>query len=437
MDFDLNIDNYSKDDLMDFLDLDKSMNPSKQTIEENYNNLLNNINDEILDLDEKNNMMVFLSNCRNNLFVILDKEKENYKLIDSEFTKNLDRSETFQSNSNFIIKKQDKPDENHTNKINPLSRRVKTQLLNINTKFRKNYYNTASTDFIIDLPEEFKNVISISVQNVDIPETEYTFTSVTGTNEFTVELFDISSNGKMITDSLKKRVIKIQDGIYTGFILADYLNGYVFNQHGLERVGCKYDEISRKFRITRDYKNAENGGVPYVKPGDVTKTRKGFNLDFRLQSDLNRPIQLNLGWSMGYRKQYYSWWGDFVDISNVSYNNHEGYNPEACYDSLVSKYYILSIDDFNKNYSNTLSSPFQESAFNDNTAIAKIPHTPDAPNYDNMNYKSKREYFGPVNIKKLRIKLLDEMGRTVDLNQNDFAFTIEIKQLYDVHTNSL
>ena len=47
--------------------------------------------------------------------------------------------------------------------------------------------------------------------------------------------------------------------------------------------------------------------MPYVEPGDTTQTRKGFNLDFRLQSDLNRPIQLNLGWAMGYRKQYYSW----------------------------------------------------------------------------------------------------------------------------------
>ena len=88
MDFNLNIDNYSKDDLMDFFNLDKSMNPSKQTIEENYNNLLNNINDEIIDLDEKNNMIVFLTDCRNSLFLILDKEKENYKLIDSEFIKN-------------------------------------------------------------------------------------------------------------------------------------------------------------------------------------------------------------------------------------------------------------------------------------------------------------------------------------------------------------
>lgn len=437
MDFDLDIENYSKDDYFDIFNLDKSMNPSKNTVEENYNNLLNNINNENLDLDEKNNIIVFLTNCRNNLLLLLEKDIDNYKLINSNFIPNLDNSEIFQNNSNFVIKKQESPDVNHTNKINPLSKRIKTQLLNINTKFRKNYYNTGSTDFIIDLPEEFKNVISISVQNVDIPETEYTFTSTKGTNEFTVELFDISSNGKAITDSFKKKIIKIQDGIYTGFILADYLNGYIFNQNGLNRIGCKYDEISRKFRITRDYKKTENGGVPYVDPTDTSKHRKGFNLDFRLQSDLSRPIQLNLGWSMGYRKQYYSWEDDFVDISNVSCNKHEGYNPEACYDSLVSKYYILSIDDFNKNYSNTLSSPFQESAFNDNTAIAKIPHTPDAPNYDNMNYKSKREYFGPVNIKKLHIKLLDEMGQIVDLNNNDYAFTIEIKQLYDVHTNSL
>jgi len=434
MDFDLDIDNYSKDDYFDIFNLDKSMNASKKKIEENYTNLLNNIDNENLDLDKKNNIRLFLTNCRDNLLLLTNNDRDNYKLINSTFTSDLDMSETFQNNSNFVIKKQDNPDVNQTNKINPLSRRIKTQLLNINTKFRKNYYNSASTDFMLDLPEEFKNVISISVQNVDIPETEYTFSSQNGTNEFTIELFDISSNGKVITDSHKKKVIKIQDGIYTGFMLADYLNGFVFNDNSLNRIGCKYDELSRKFRITRDYKDLEHRGIPY---GDSNGKQYGFNIDWRLQNDLLRPIQMNMGWSLGYRKQYYSWDEDFVDISNVSYHNHEGYNPEACYDSLVSKYYILSIDDFNKNYSNTISSPFQESAFNDNTSIAKIPHTPDGPNYDNINYNSKREYFGPVNIKKLHIKLLDEMGRIVNLNNNDYAFTIEIKQLYDVHTNSL
>ena len=53
MNFDLDIDNYSKDDYMDIFNLDKSMNPSKETVEKNYKNLLNNIEEENLDQDEK------------------------------------------------------------------------------------------------------------------------------------------------------------------------------------------------------------------------------------------------------------------------------------------------------------------------------------------------------------------------------------------------
>ena len=40
---------------------------------------------------------------------------------------------------------------------------------------------------------------------------------------------------------------KIQDGIYTGFMLEDYLNTFVFNDLSLNRVTTKCTgEISRK-----------------------------------------------------------------------------------------------------------------------------------------------------------------------------------------------
>ena len=78
-------------------------------------------------------------------------------------------------------------------------------MLNINTRFRKEYYNTPATDFIIDLPEEFKNVISLTVQSVQIPNSNYTFSSTLGTNEFSVELFDISSNGVIKDDTQETR----------------------------------------------------------------------------------------------------------------------------------------------------------------------------------------------------------------------------------------
>ena len=90
MDFDLNIENYSKDDYFDIFDLDKNMNPSKEKILENYENLLNNISNENLNLEEKNNMKSFLTNCKDNLLIILMKETENYKLIDTNFIPNLD-----------------------------------------------------------------------------------------------------------------------------------------------------------------------------------------------------------------------------------------------------------------------------------------------------------------------------------------------------------
>ena len=37
-------------------------------------------------------------------------------------------------------------------------------------------------------------------------------------------------------------------------LLQDYLNTFVFNDVSLNRIGCKYDDISRKFRFFRDYR---------------------------------------------------------------------------------------------------------------------------------------------------------------------------------------
>ena len=434
MNFDLDIDNYSKDDYMDIFNLDKSMNPSKDTVEKNYKNLLNTIDDDNLDRDEKNKIKIFLSECKNNLINILKKDNDQYKLIETDFVTDLDHSETFQNNNKFLIKRNLKADRFHTNKINPIAKQTKTQLININTKFRKSYYETSATDFVVDLPEEFKNVISLTVQSVQIPNSNYTFSSTLGTNEIGVELFDIdTTTGNIISGTQQKRAIKITNGIYNGNMLEDYLNTYVFSSDlSLNRIACSYDDITRKFRFFRDYRSIAQGGQP-----QTTGVRHAFNLDFRLEDDPNRPIQLNMGWILGYRQQYYDWFTDYTDSSGVSFDKQEGFNPEAIYDTLGSKYYILSIDDFNKNYSNTLTSPFQESMFNDQNAIAKIPNSPNLQQLDDIFYQSRREYFGPVNIKKMRIRLLDELGRIVDLNNNDYSFSIVIEQLYDAHANKI
>ena len=41
-----------------------------------------------------------------------------------------------------------------------------------------------------------------------------------------------------------------------------------------------------------------------------------------------------------------------------------------------------------------------------------------------------RTYFGPVNIKKMEVKLFNDKGKIVDLNLQDWSFSLEITQLY-------
>ena len=41
-----------------------------------------------------------------------------------------------------------------------------------------------------------------------------------------------------------------------------------------------------------------------------------------------------------------------------------------------------------------------------------------------------REYFGPIRLEKLHIRLIDKFGDPVNLEGSDFSFMLEIEQLY-------
>jgi hypothetical protein len=43
-----------------------------------------------------------------------------------------------------------------------------------------------------------------------------------------------------------------------------------------------------------------------------------------------------------------------------------------------------------------------------------------------------RQYFGPVDIQKLNIQLLDEYGRVIELNNMDYSFCLTFVSVYDL-----
>ena len=51
-------------------------------------------------------------------------------------------------------------------------------------------------------------------------------------------------------------------------------------------------------------------------------------------------------------------------------------------------------------------------------------------------YGEPRYFFGPVNIDKLQVKVIDEYGRTINLNGMDFSFTIQMTVKFDVSLSS-
>ena len=148
---------------------------------------------------------------------------------------------------------------------------------------------------------------------------------------------------------------------------------------------------------------------------------------------------MNMGWMLGYRKQYYNYDTDFVNRREATTNTVHGYSPEGMFNTEGSKYLFLAIDDFNKNYSQTIFSPFQESVFTNNTILAKLVKTADGNyNYVNPDVKTNyiRKYFGPVNISRLKVSILDELGRIVDFNNTDYSISLRLEQLYDLNSKN-
>jgi hypothetical protein len=47
-----------------------------------------------------------------------------------------------------------------------------------------------------------------------------------------------------------------------------------------------------------------------------------------------------------------------------------------------------------------------------------------------FNVTGEREYFGPVTLRKFKVKLLSKYGHIINLNNSDWTFTIQTTEKY-------
>jgi hypothetical protein len=150
-----------------------------------------------------------------------------------------------------------------------------------------------------------------------------------------------------------------------------------------------------------------------------------FNVDNDGNLDMDTNIQLRLGWQLGFRV--------------AQYKGKSAVSEGICAIS-GPRYAFLSIDDHQKNVGNSFIAAFANSSMDSNIItrinlsavmddVGVYKGTND-PGLDNQLNRS-REYFGPVDIMNLTVKLLDEYGRIIDLNNMDWSFSLSFEKLYD------
>tara|TARA_B110000046_G_scaffold16105_1_gene15469 strand:+ start:3346 stop:4821 length:1476 start_codon:yes stop_codon:yes gene_type:complete len=189
-------------------------------------------------------------------------------------------------------------------------------------------------------------------------------------------------------------------------------------------------EIATWFNLYFNRDSEMNGATLYSTNGDGgdSKYSGGVVKEPKLNLHGYNGILGNFGWILGYRLGVYT--GSFAYIS------------EGCYDAWGTKYLYIIVNDFNKNVNNFCIPSYNESMGKTNVLARISTNAVSGNDFSNglsltnntvTNDKSirKRFYFGPVNISRLELQIVDELGRTVDLNNMDYSMALNLICLYD------
>jgi hypothetical protein len=420
MNFDLNIDNYTRDELLEIFGLPKNFNNNMLDITETRlkDSIINN---KEINKETQIKTLNFIIKAKN---IILSENKTpeiklNDKLIDfynSAFelkpTKLEDQGEHMVQERNNKPYLSSYPSEFFQGVINPLKKRTIIKNLNIDTRFRDNYYSTLSSSFHLNLPMTFNGVVKMQLASIELPTTFYVVSKQYGNNFFTIRLTN--------TSGIFSEVINIPDGNYTQVTIMNEINKQLSNL--ATTVNIDYGHIIFNINLT----GTETGSAQTIVGFDGLQSNGAkFELNFQASrfgiEDRNTPLPLKFGWNLGFR--------------NGIYINNDNYVSESVVDITGPRYLYLVVDDHNNNVNNGFFSAFNSSILNKNilARISLQANTYDILLQNNLSIvTTPREYFGPINLQTLDIQLLDEYGRIVDLNFMDFSFCINLTTAYDI-----
>ena len=464
----LNINDYSDKELEDILSL--SYPYQQEDILSNKNELyVKMVNDDSVTSETKTRINSFLDTASFRLSKIISNGIDLSRTNVNAFSEL--KNSVSEVNDHFIINQERDVKEAYASKpnnglnsgsmggapsgiINPIDYRTIKRAVNIDSRFRPNYYQTSSSDQQITLPYKFEKVINMRLASIELPLTYYAISESLGNNAFVVN-WDIS--GGEFQNSV---LVKIPDGNYKtyntnapngggGSEIESIMNAALLSSVAITPTNSPYNGVtiqsdaSFNLRYTVDSTNGKSVFALDVSGIDVKQVAKLINSDklnyqlvFAVDSKgvttTNQPLPFFLGWELGYRMNMYnSGPGTVVVDESFNYNIilPSAIVSEGLFYIKGPQYIFIAIDDYNNNVNNYYVSAYSDS-INNRNILARI----NLSNHETDGFSSQinrsRSYFGPVNIEKMRITLYDEYGRIINLNNMDWSCSLMFECMY-------
>jgi len=415
MDLDLNIKNYKLKDLENFFKL--PINYTPDDFKEKVNETYNTIKDSELDDATKENVLNFIEQAKNMLSVknpTVEKPPFQYTTTTVE---------------DFV-----------EGKMNPIEKRTTTKTICIDTLFRPNYSKTKSTDFTYVLPITLNKVMSMQMTSLEIPNMWNSFSQINKSNTFVVSLYNVRNNGAPVADT--SVTITIPEGNYMSDTFQSTINN-IFQSSTTVGLNFLNLEISIQTNtiIRTNVLGYDVAGKFYDAnskfPFEPTSPYYSPDFYFKLNFDIpGQKLYKTAGWMMGFRLAIYIVDSSYTDYSEkTTTTTIDRYvKSESSYGSTIDNYLFLEVNDFHNNYPTDLIVSTNETSYLGNNILARIVLLSGANtivwnNAGDLIFK-KREYFGPVKLEKLHIRILNRFGDVLDIRGNDFSLVLEIKLLY-------
>jgi hypothetical protein len=541
---DLNINNYSIEELISILEIEDL------TIE----NVISKIQYYIEKFHTNNNMKDFFMNIKEKIIDFLQlNNKENYENMEEEQSQEFNDSPAIQqkkwfdreyllqdnpiqddritqreqqidvfNNSRFPMNRKQLGVSNNyqvpyaQDTLNPTLENTISRLVNLDSHYRQSSagYNSISTDYTLDLSEPLRNVLNMGLYSFSIPYTWYTI--------------DIQYNNyyfNIINNNISFR-IEIETGNYTPETFCLELNSKLLKKGftGPPNIPSIVKYLAPKGKLFfqfQDVIDPSSNTMNTLTVGNIFNkdvnayfefyVSKSNNIEECDSSETTIYIDNTLGWLMGFRMPV-------VPILK------EGNIPISVVDLFGPKYFLIVIDDFNSNrlnnglititelstklsfpeyYTSTLphecfkeidntlivekefensnngllltekleiisqsvpqvvaSSPrtltqaqiytineitrnrlkstnIRSKPPNQSDSFAIIPIKKGAMplgdvycDFGGSLQENKRRYFGPVNISRLTMKLINDKGYVVDLHGAEWTITLICEELY-------